>query len=100
MTLPFPCIAASRIGRALCLLVHMCVSIAFVCWIAPSCPPLHAVALGYTVPLYRAIVNNDVDFAVSTAYYHLVVALFGTFLVMTGGTATKVRTTSAPAAGC
>jgi hypothetical protein len=41
------------------------------------------VALGFVVPLVRAITHDNIDFGVSVAYYHLVVAVVGLAIVFT-----------------
>lgn len=49
-----------------------------------------ALALGFCVILYRAIITNDVEFAVATAYYHAIVAALGSYLLFVGGPPAKL----------
>ena len=49
-----------------------------------------AIALGYCYVLYAAIKNNDTNVAISTAYYHTIVAVLASYCVWSGGPITKI----------
>jgi hypothetical protein len=49
-----------------------------------------SLALGFCVPLYRAITGKDQAFATSLAWYHIINGIVLFFAARTGGTAFKM----------